>query len=83
MAVRMELGNLLLRAGLITSEQLEDALARQVAQGGRLGDQLVAAGYLTQARLDAFLHHIPVEPETIEDTGIDETELLGLMMKQM
>lgn len=83
MAARMELGSLLLRAKLITQEQLDDALARQVGQGGRLGDHLVGAGYITKARLDAFLHNIPVEPETIEATGLDETELLALMMKQI
>ncbi len=79
----MELGALLVRAELITVEQLNDALERQVGHGGRLGEHLVAAGYITEKVLTAFLTKFPVEPETIEATGLDETELLALMMKQI
>ncbi len=82
-AARMELGTLLVRANLITTEQLNDALERQVGQGGRLGDHLVAAGHLTEKQLAGFLNKFPVEPETIEATGLDETELLALMVKQI
>ena len=60
---------------------MNDALARQAAQGGRFGDHLVAAGHMTQEALDAFIHKTPVEPESIEATGIDENELLSLLMK--
>jgi len=77
----MELGHLLVRAKLITVEQMNDALKRQAGQGGRFGDHLVAAGHLSQEALDAFLHKTPIEPESIEATGIDENELLGLLMK--
>ncbi len=77
----MELGQLLVRADLITVEQMNDALKRQAAQGGRFGDHLVAAGHMTREAVDAFIHKIPVEPEDIEATGIDENELLSLLMK--
>jgi len=77
----MQLGQLLVRAKLITSEQMNDALQRQAGQGGRFGDILVAAGYLTQEALDAFIHKTPVEPESLEATGIDENELLSLLIK--
>jgi hypothetical protein len=79
----MELGNLLVRAKLITVEQLDDALARQMGNSGRLGDHLVAAGHLTEQALARFLYTFPVEPETIEAVGIDETDLLALLMKQI
>lgn len=79
----MELGTLLVRANLINIEQLNDALERQVGQGGRLGDHLVALGHLTPSQLANFLHKFPVEPDSIEATGIDETELLSLMVKQI
>lgn len=82
-AARMELGSLLIRAKLITPDQLSDALARQVVQGGRLGDLLVAGGAIDAATLDAFLHNVPSEPETMAATGIDESELLSLFIKQM
>ena len=77
----MELGQLLVRAKLITVEQMEEALKRQVEKGGRFGENLVALGYMTQAALDAYIHRTPVEPDSIKATGIDEIELLGLLMK--
>jgi hypothetical protein len=80
-AVRMELGQLLVRAKLITLEQMNEALKRQAGQGGRFGEHLIALGYISQAVLDGFIHKTPVEPETIAATGIDENELLSLLMK--
>jgi energy-coupling factor transporter ATP-binding protein EcfA2 len=77
----MELGHLLVRAKLITVEQMEEALKRQAAQGGRFGDLLVSLGFISREALDAYIHRTPIEPETIESTGIDATELLGLMVK--
>ena len=77
----MELGHLLVRAKLITVEQMNDALKRQAGQGGRFGDHLVAAGHMSREALDAFIHRTPVEPDSIEATGIDENELVSLLMK--
>src|ERR1035437_2114396 len=80
-ALRLELGHLLVRAKLITVEQMNDALKRRAGKGGRFGDHLVAAGHMTQAALDAFIYKTPVEPASIEATGIDESELISLLMK--
>ena len=80
-ALRLELGHLLVRAKLITAEQMNDALKRRAGKGGRFGDHLVAAGHITQAALDAFIYKTPVEPASIEATGIDESELISLLMK--
>ena len=77
----MELGQLLIRAKLITDEQMESALKRQAGQGGRFGDHIVALGFMSQAALDAFIYKTPVEPESIDATGIDEIELLNLLIK--
>src|ERR1700722_12821653 len=77
----MGLGPLLVRAKLVTVDQMNEALKRQAGQGGRFGEHLVALGHLTQEALDAFIHKSPVEPESIEATGTDENELLGLLMK--
>jgi energy-coupling factor transporter ATP-binding protein EcfA2 len=79
----MELGSLLVLAKLITVEQLNDALERQIGNSGRLGDHLIAAGYMTEQALAKFLDTFPVEPSNIEAVGIDETDLLGLLMKQI
>jgi hypothetical protein len=79
----MQLGTLLVRANLITPEQLNDALERQVLQSGRLGDHLVAAGHIAAPTLAAFLAKFPAEPKTIEATGLDATDLTELLIKQI
>ncbi|MGC1359610.1 MAG: hypothetical protein WA419_15860 [Silvibacterium sp.] len=77
----MQLGDLLIRAKLVTAEQVAKALESQAGGGGRLGDVLVASGAIEQAALDSFLHRMPTEPKDIAATKIDETDLLGLLMK--
>ncbi len=57
------------------------ALDRLVAQGGRLGDNLVAIGAIDKKVLDAFIHRIPTEPLDIPSSGIDELDLMSLMLK--
>lgn len=54
-SARGPLGEALIRAKVITSEQLLQALKLQSREGGRLGEILVALGHLTQETLDAFL----------------------------
>jgi hypothetical protein len=78
---RMRLGDLLIRANLVTPEDVAGALARQASCGGRLGDNLVAIGAIDQRVLDGFLKRIPAEPANIAATGIDEVDLLSLLMK--
>ena len=80
-ATRLQLGDLLVQAKLVSVEAIDAALERQGSHGGRLGENLVAMGVLTQDALDAFLHHIPTEPTDIAATGIDAVELMSLMMK--
>ena len=65
----------------MTEEQVAEAARRVMQQGGRLGDNLVAMGVLDQKTLDTFLHRIPQEPAHIRDIGIDEIDLMGLLMK--
>ena len=49
---RRPLGEMLLRAGHITQEQLEQVLARQkVEKGSRVGRLLVDLGFVTEAQL--------------------------------
>jgi hypothetical protein len=77
----MRLGDLLVQAKLVTDEDVARALEVQAHGGGRLGDLLVASGAITHAKLEAFLHRIPAEPENIAATNIDSTDLLILLMK--
>ncbi len=78
---RLRLGDLLILAGVVTKEDVARALDRLAERGGRLGDNLVAIGALTQERLNHFLHRIPTEPTDIRSTGIDEVDLMALLLK--
>ena len=49
------LGDLLVKAGLITSEQLVQALEHQKKSGGRLGSCLVTLGFVTDEDVTTFL----------------------------
>lgn len=51
----LKLGALLLSAGIITEEQLEEAMQSQVMFGGKLGTNLVDLGFLTEDYLARFL----------------------------
>ena len=77
----MRLGDLLIQANLVTLADVVKALERQASSGGRMGENLVAIGAINQKVLESFLTRIPVEPATMKATGIDETELLGLLVK--
>ncbi len=78
---RNRLGDLLIKAKLIKEEDVTRALERMRSEGRRLGDNLVAIGAIDQRTLDRFIHRTPKEPKNIAETGIDETELLALLMK--
>ena len=78
---RMRLGDLLIRANLVREENVAEALRRQAGNGGRLGDNLVAMGAIGQQALNTFLKRIPVEPANIAATGLDEIDLLSLLMR--
>jgi len=49
------LGELLVRNGLITDDQLAKALGEQQSTGGRLGSSLVKLGFISEDELSAFL----------------------------
>ena len=51
----MRLGEILVGRGLVTQEEVDAALARQRAEGGRLGNHLAAAGALSVAQLLSVL----------------------------
>ena len=80
-SARLRLGDLLVRAKLVTEMDIAKALERLSMCGGRLGDNLVAIGAISKDTLEKFVHRTPREPENIAATGLDETDLLGLMLK--
>ncbi len=79
----MRLGDLLVAAKLVTPEQVKEALALNLTNGKRLGENLVALGAITQTALDNFLHRVPFEPQDLAGTGIDDKFLLQLLLKQI
>jgi hypothetical protein len=66
---------------LITEKDVAQALERQTVHGGRLGDNLVAIGALDPKTLESFLHRIPGEPADMRATGIDEIDLMAMLLK--
>ncbi len=79
----MRLGDLLVQANLVSEADVTRALERMNASGGRLGENLVAIGAIDQRVLEAFLYRIPTEPANIKATGIEDLELMSLLMKLM
>ena len=80
-STRLRLGDLLIRAKLVTEQDVAKALERLKVNGGRLGDNLVAIGALKSETLESFLHRTPREPADIRATGLDEADLLSLLLK--
>ena len=79
----MRIGELLVAQGLVSDVDVERARQRQIEYGGRLGQNLVEIGAMTQEQLDAFLHAVPPEPAKIEDLDLAEGTLLSLLLKTM
>ncbi|MCF8468926.1 MAG: AAA family ATPase [Sneathiella sp.] len=77
----MLIGDILLAQNLVTPEDIKIAIHRQKENGGRLGENLVALGALTQEQLDRAIYEAPHAPKTIEDTGIPTANLLRLLFK--
>ncbi|KAF0145674.1 MAG: type IV pilus assembly protein PilB [Nitrospirae bacterium] len=51
----VKLGQILIASGVITEEQLKEALSLQKKKGGRLGTNLVKLGHVTEDKLVTFL----------------------------
>ncbi|MEE8573903.1 MAG: type IV-A pilus assembly ATPase PilB [Thermodesulfobacteriota bacterium] len=63
------LGELLLRENLITQEQLEKATDEQRKSGGKIGNNIVKLGYITEQDLTSFLS---------KQYGVPEIDLLNI-----
>lgn len=76
-----QLGNRLLKSGIVTEEQLENALNRQKQHGGRLGENIIALGYLSETDINLFFKRHPSPPLTVADTGLDLGPISELVLK--
>ncbi len=67
-------GQLLLKTGKITSDQLQEALDLQKERGGRLGSNLVNLGYIAEEELiEVLSQHFGVPSVDLNGLEIDET----------
>lgn len=79
----MNLGDILVAKGLVTTDDINRALEHQREHGGRLGTSLAALGILDEEKVSQVIGEAPQAPVKLEDTGIDPMFLLQLMMKGM
>lgn len=77
----MRLGDLLIRAKLISEKDRARAVEIMKTQSVRLGETLVKLGVIDQETIEAFLHRIPTEPPDLASTKIDENDLMTLLIK--
>ncbi len=76
-------GERLKRQHGISEEQLRMALERQRLQGGRLGTNLEALGFITEEELDGILSYEPPIPSTISETGLSLNFVVDLSLKHL
>src|SRR5918996_5433776 len=79
----MAIGELLLAKGIIDGEQLKKVVHQQKIAGGRLGDNLVALGYISRADLEAVLQEPPPVAKSVAQTGMDANFLLNCLLRTM
>ncbi len=79
----MKIGNILMAKGLATAADINRAADHQAANGGRLGDSIVALGILTHEQIEKVLSEAPQAPATISEMGVDPASLLELAIKGM
>ncbi len=79
----MAIGELLLAKDIITEEQLKAVLQQQKIAGGRLGDNLVALGFISRGDLEAILQEPPPVAKNVTDTGLDGNFLLNCLLRTM
>src|SRR5215467_5425607 len=79
----MAIGELLLAKNFINEDQLKKVLHQQKIAGGRIGDNLIALGYITREKLDAILQEPPPVPKTIAETGLETNFLLNSVLRIM
>src|SRR5262245_40522595 len=79
----MRIDELLVAGGVVGAKQMDLAVRRQAVHGGSLFDILVSSGAATAENLQTFLDRVPPVPTSAADTGINTTDLLNLLMKNI
>ncbi|MCF8009769.1 MAG: Flp pilus assembly complex ATPase component TadA [Clostridiales bacterium] len=69
---KLRLGDMLVQAGIITEEQIQEALSRQRSTGKRLGQQLLDDGFITQQDLTRVLEEqLGIESINLRQAAVD------------
>ena len=76
-------GQKLLEEKIITEKQLAEAIERQRLHRGRLGQNLIALGFITKKDLDKIFKLSPAAPKTVEETGLEFSAIENLIMKHI
>lgn len=77
--LRKRLGDLLVEEGIVTEQQVEQALSTQKQTGRKLGDTLIQLGFLTETQMLEFLSQqlsLPLIDLSRADVDIDAVQLL-------
>jgi type IV pilus assembly protein PilB len=69
MSPKMKIGEILVSKGLITREQLEEALQEQKERGGFLGQLLIEKGLVTAADVERAIKELAIEVEKEDGFG--------------
>jgi energy-coupling factor transporter ATP-binding protein EcfA2 len=77
----MNLARRLLKAGVLSREQLGRALHRQKKYSGSLPNHLIALGLMEPGELANFIPPYPPVPQTFEEMGLPEIFLADLLLK--
>ena len=82
--MRSKLGEILIKANLITHEQLDDCLKSQVIFGGKLGTNLIELGYLAEEDLAAYLSRIMGVPAAPADQIMSlPSEIISVIPREL
>lgn len=77
--LRKRLGDLLVEEGIITENQVEQALAAQKSSGRKLGDTLIELGFLSEQQMLSFLSQqlsLPLIDLSRANVDIDAVQIL-------
>lgn len=77
------LGESLKETRRLTENEIQKALERQRLRGGRLGDNLIALGFITEDDLESVFKRTPPAPKTAEETGLGLPFIADLIMKHV
>ncbi|HEX8960034.1 MAG TPA: ATPase [Geobacteraceae bacterium] len=75
------LGHRLMEEGIVTQKQLDLAMERQNLHGGRLGENLIALGFITDREIERVFKIHPPIPQSVEETGLDLSFIAELVLK--